>query len=233
MKFNFKRNTMHRLLMFCYFLPLFFWVSCAEGSKKETKNEVENSISKTDKNTRETIIFFGTSLTAGLGLDTTEAYPALIQQKIDSLGLNYQVVNAGLSGETSASGKNRINWVLNQNVHVFVLELGANDGLRGIPLTETETNLQEIIDAVFKKNKSAKIILAGMQMPPNFGEEYTAEFKNLFPNLAQKNNVHLIPFLLQDVGGMPELNQQDGIHPTAQGQQIIANTVWKTLQPLL
>lgn len=220
--------------MFCYFLPIIFLVSCADSSKKETENKVEPDVIETNNNNqKETIIFFGTSLTAGLGLDTTEAYPALIQQKIDSLGLNYQVVNAGLSGETSASGKNRINWVLNQNVHVFVLELGANDGLRGIPLTETETNLQEIIDAVFKKNKSAKIILAGMQMPPNFGEEYTAEFKNLFPNLALKNNVHLIPFLLQDVGGMPELNQQDGIHPTAQGQQIIANTVWKTLEPLL
>lgn len=225
---------MQRLLMFCYFLPLFFLVSCADGAKKETESKVETGVTETNNNNKkETIIFFGTSLTAGLGLDTTEAYPALIQQKIDSLGLNYQVVNAGLSGETSASGKNRINWVLNQNVSVFVLELGANDGLRGIPLSETENNLQEIIDAVLQKNKSAKIVLAGMQMPPNLGEEYTTEFKNLFPNLAQKNKLYLIPFLLQDVGGIPELNQQDGIHPTAQGQQIIANTVWKTLQPLL
>jgi acyl-CoA thioesterase-1 len=220
--------------MFCYFLPLFFLVSCADGAKKETESKVETGVTETNNNNKkETIIFFGTSLTAGLGLDTTEAYPAIIQQKIDSLGLNYQVVNAGLSGETSASGKNRINWVLNQNVSVFVLELGANDGLRGIPLSETENNLQEIIDAVLQKNKAAKIVLAGMQMPPNLGEEYTTEFKNLFPNLAQKNKLYLIPFLLQDVGGIPELNQQDGIHPTAQGQQIIAHTVWKTLQPLL
>ena len=220
--------------MFCYFLPMFFLFSCADSAKKETESKVETEVSKTDNNNqKKTIIFFGTSLTAGLGLDTTEAYPAIIQQKIDSLGLNYQVVNAGLSGETSASGKNRINWVLNQNVSIFVLELGANDGLRGIPLSETENNLQEIINAVFQKNKLAKIVLAGMQMPPNLGEEYTSEFKNMFPALAQKNNLYLIPFLLQDVGGIPELNQQDGIHPTAKGQQIIANTVWETLEPLL
>ena len=225
---------MQRLLMFCYFLPMFFLFSCADSAKKETESKVETEVSKTDNNNqKKTIIFFGTSLTAGLGLDTTEAYPALIQQKIDSLDLNYQVVNAGLSGETSASGKNRINWVLNQNVSIFVLELGANDGLRGIPLSETENNLQEIINAVFQKNKLAKIVLAGMQMPPNLGEEYTSEFKNMFPALAQKNNLYLIPFLLQDVGGIPELNQQDGIHPTAKGQQIIANTVWETLEPLL
>ena len=135
-------------------------------------------------------------------------------------------MNAGLSGETTASGKNRLGWVLNSDIDVFVLELGANDGLRGISLEETRRNLQEIIDVVKQKNPNTTIILAGMQIPPNMGQDYTSEFRDIFPDLAKKNKIGLIPFLLEDVAGNPELNQPDGIHPTAEGQKIIANNIW-------
>jgi len=143
------------------------------------------------------------------------------------------VVNAGLSGETTASGKNRINWVLNQDVDVFVLELGANDGLRGIPIEETKKNLQDIIDTVKEENPGTKIVLAGMQIPPNMGEEYTTKFRNIFPELAEKNDVALIPFLLEGVAGDPELNQQDGIHPTADGYKIVTDNVWSVLEKVV
>jgi acyl-CoA thioesterase-1 len=179
------------------------------------------------------ILFFGTSLTAGLGVDPEEAYPALIQDKIDSLQLPYKVINAGLSGETSAAGKNRIDWLLRQPVDIFVLELGANDGLRGIPVTETIVNLQQIIDKVKAKNPNARLIMAGMQMPPSMGQKYTSDFKELFPALAEKNRMAIIPFLLKDVGGIPALIQQDGLHPNVKGHKILAKNVWEILQPEL
>jgi acyl-CoA thioesterase-1 len=178
-------------------------------------------------------VFFGNSLTAGYGLDTEEAFPALIQNRIDSLQLNYTVVNSGLSGETTTSGKNRLDWVLNQKIDVFVLELGANDGLRGIPLGETRKNLQEIIDAVKTKNPETKIILAGMQIPPNMGKDYTTEFRSMYPDLAEKNQTLLIPFLLENVAGNPALNQADGIHPTTKGHKIVSDNVWEILQPVV
>jgi acyl-CoA thioesterase I len=179
------------------------------------------------------ILFFGNSLTAGLGVSPNQAFPALIGHRIDSLHLPYQVTNAGLSGETSAGGKNRIAWVLRQPVDIFVLELGANDGLRGIPVTETAANLQAIIDAVKAKYPAARIVLAGMQIPPNMGASYATAFRDTFRQLAAKNKAALIPFLLQGVGGIPALNQQDGIHPTAEGHKIVANNVWRVLKPLL
>lgn len=179
------------------------------------------------------ILFFGTSLTAGLGVDPDEAFPALVQRKADSLKLPYKIINAGLSGETSADGKSRIDWLLRQPVAVFVLELGANDGLRGIPVQETAVNLQAIIDKVKKKYPDSKLVLAGMQMPPSMGEKYTVPFRELFPALAKKNKMAFIPFLLKGVGGMPKLIQEDGLHPTAKGHQILAQNVWEVLQPLL
>ena len=183
---------------------------------------------------KKTILFFGDSITAGYGLeDTNDAYPAIIQTKIDALGLNYQVINSGLSGETTSGGKSRIEWVLNQDVDVFVLELGANDGLRGVPLSETRANLQAIIDAVKTKNKTTKIIMAGMQLPPNMGQKYTSEFKVIFSDLAEKNDLLFIPFILKDVGGISSLNQSDGIHPTIEGHKIVANTVWEVVKPVL
>lgn len=181
-----------------------------------------------------TILFFGDSLTAGYGLDDpSEAFPGVIQTKIDSAKLPYTIVNAGVSGETTAGGKNRIDWVLKQPVTVFVLELGANDGLRGLPVQQTSDNLQVIIDHVKAKYPKAKLVLAGMQVPPNMGNDYAAQFKAIFPKIAAKNNMTLVPFLLQGVGGIPSLNQKDGIHPTAVGARIVAANVWQILKPLL
>ncbi|HEX8426096.1 arylesterase [Hymenobacter sp.] len=182
---------------------------------------------------KQTILFFGNSLTAGYGVDPEEAFPALIGQKIDSAGLGYTVVNAGLSGETTAGGRSRIGWVLRQPVSIFVLELGGNDGLRGLPLTDTRKNLQAIIDTVRARSPQTRIVLAGMQIPPNLGADYATQFKALYGELARKNQLVLIPFLLEGVGGVVKLNQQDGIHPTAVGHRLVARTIWPVLQPLL
>jgi acyl-CoA thioesterase-1 len=179
------------------------------------------------------ILFYGDSLTAGYGLSTEEAFPNQVEKKLKEKGKAVKVVNAGLSGETSAGGLSRLDWVLRQPIDIFILELGANDGLRGLPLDQTETNLQKIIDKVKVKNPKVKIVIAGMMVPPNMGPDYTTKFKKVFPTLAKKNNASLIPFLLQDVGGIEKLNIADGIHPNAEGHKIVANTVLKTLEPLL
>lgn len=179
------------------------------------------------------ILFFGDSITAGNGVDKENAFPALIQQKIDSLGWNFEAINAGLSGETSAGGLRRVDWMLRQPVSVFVLELGGNDGLRGIDLDATKKNLQNIIDKVEGKYPDARIVLAGMQVPPNLGPDYTNQFKTMYPELAKANDTELIPFLLEDVGGYPEYMQGDGIHPNAEGHAMVAETVWDTLMPIL
>jgi acyl-CoA thioesterase-1 len=235
---NFNRNTTKIFLKFCYFLFFAFLFSCGSDSSKKEKT-TENPQAETDNNnqknnTTKTILVFGDSLTAGYGLDdVNDAFPAVIQTKIDSLSLDYTVINSGVSGETTAGGKSRINWVLNQTIDIFILELGANDGLRGVPLKETRDNLQAIIDAVLEKNAATKIILAGMQLPPNMGQDYTTEFKTIFPELAEKNSLFLIPFLLKDVGGIPELNQADGIHPTVEGQKILAKNVWEVLETVI
>ena len=180
-----------------------------------------------------TILFFGNSLTAGYGLQPSEAFPALIQRKIDSLNLPYKVINAGLSGETSAGGTNRVDWILKQPVDVFVLELGANDGLRGIPPQATQANLQAIIDKVKAKYPQVKIVLAGMEIPPSMGGTYAAQFRVIFRQLADKNNVAFIPFLLEGVAGERKLNLPDGVHPTAEGQRILAKNTWEILKDVL
>ena len=182
---------------------------------------------------RKNILFFGNSLTAGYGLELSQAFPALIQKRLDSLGMPYRAINAGLSGETTAGGKERIDWLLRQKVDIFVLELGANDGLRGISTKETRRNLQYLIDQVRAKYPDVKIILAGMQIPPNMGPQYAADFRNIYRDLAQKNGTALIPFLLEGVGGIPKLNLPDGIHPTAKGHQIIMENVWKVLEEVI
>ncbi len=228
---------MRTMLKFCYLFTLIVFFSCGEApAKKEIDADAETSITEEEKASTinsKTILFFGNSLTAGMGLEPEKAFPGIIQEKIDSLDLQYRVINAGLSGETTASGENRIDWLMNQQVDIFVLELGANDGLRGIPLSETKENLQAIIDAVKTKNPNIKIILAGMQIPPNMGPDYTTEFRQIFPVLAQKNDAYLIPFLLENVAGIPALNQSDGIHPTEEGQRIVAQNVWSILRPIL
>ncbi|MCC5931230.1 MAG: arylesterase [Cyclobacteriaceae bacterium] len=181
------------------------------------------------------ILFFGNSLTAGYGLAPEQAFPALIQKKVKEKGLSYEVINAGLSGETSAGGVDRVEWILQnlKNVDVFVLELGANDGLRGIDTQSTFSNLQKIIDKVKKHNPAAKIIIAGMQVPPNMGQEYTRKFQEIFPEIARKNKALLIPFLLENVAGNARLNLADGIHPNAEGQKLVAENVWNVLQGVL
>ena len=179
------------------------------------------------------ILFYGDSLTAGYGLSTEEAFPAVIEKKLAQKGKPVRVVNAGLSGETSAGGLNRLDWVLKQPVDVFVLELGANDGLRGLPLDQTQKNLQLIIDKVVAKYPKAKIVIAGMLVPPNMGPDYTASFRKIFPELAKKNKATLIPFLLQDVAGNEKLNIADGIHPNVEGHKIVAENVLKVIEPWL
>ena len=224
-------------LMFCYFSILIFCLSCGDSNNKKSETSNVNTQVKDDSKTvpskDKVILCFGNSLTAGFGLNLEEAFPTVIQKRLDSLKLPYQVINAGLSGETTASGKNRVRWVLNQKVDIFILELGANDGLRGIPLSETRNNLQEIINIVREVNPDTKIILAGMEIPPNMGPEYTSEFRNIFTEIAKENKIKLISFLLQNVAGIPELNQDDGIHPTVEGQKIVAENVWKVLKDLL
>lgn len=195
----------------------------AQHKIKDTKKQ------RTFKN----ILFIGNSLTAGYGLGIEQAFPNLIRQKIDSLGLDYHIVNAGLSGETTAGGLRRIDWLLTQKVNVLVLELGANDALRGIDLQSTKNNLQKIIDKVRAKYPNVKIVIAGMLAPPNLGTVYTAKFREIFPDLAEKNKAALIPFLLEGVAGVPELNQQDRMHPNVRGHKIVAENVWRVLRKVI
>ena len=182
-----------------------------------------------------TIVFFGDSLTAGYGLadPDTESYPAIIQQKLDAGHFPWRAVNAGLSGETTSAGLRRVDWILRQRVDIFVLALGGNDGLRGIEPSVSAANLQGIIDHVHAKYPAAKIVVAGMQMPPTMGEDYARAFSAVYPAVAQRNHAALIPFLLSEVGGRSELNQPDGIHPTAEGATKVAETVWAVLHPML
>lgn len=180
-----------------------------------------------------TIVFLGDSLSAGYGVNPNESFPALIGEKVGAAKLAYRVENAGLSGDTSAGGLRRIDWLLQKPVDVLVIELGGNDGLRGLPVASLKTNLQTIIDKTKAKNPQVKIIIAGMRIPPNLGGDYTREFEAAYPEIARKNNAALIPFLLEGVGGMREFNQPDSIHPTAEGHRSIAETVWRVLEPLL
>jgi acyl-CoA thioesterase-1 len=179
------------------------------------------------------ILFLGDSITAGYGLELSQAYPGLIQKKIDANGWDFKVVNAGQSGDTTAGGLARLDWLLNNRVEVLVLELGGNDGLRGLSVPEIKKNLQAIIDRTKARYPEAKIVIAGMKVPPNMGGDYGRRFDAVFPELAKTNNAALIPFILKGVGGMREMNLPDGIHPTAKGHEIVAENVWKVLEPVL
>jgi len=180
-----------------------------------------------------TIVFFGDSLTAGYGLDPKMAFPQVVKEKLIAAGRQVNIINAGLSGETTAGGASRIDWILRQPVDIFVLELGGNDGLRGLPLEQTEKNLQLIIDKVRAKNPQVKIIIAGMQVPPNLGEDYTEKFSKIFPRISSKNKATLLPFLLEGVAGDEKLNLPDGIHPNAEGHKVVADNIIRVLRPLL
>ena len=180
-----------------------------------------------------TVVFLGTSLTAGLGLDPEQAYPALVQAKIDSAGLRYRVMNAGVSGETSAGALRRIDWLLRDHPAALVIETGANDGLRAQDPDSTRANIQAIIDRARALSPPPRIVLVGMEVLPNYGPLYARRFRAIYPDLAKRNNLLLVPFLLAGVAGVDSLNQADGMHPTAAGQRIVAQTGWQTLGPVL
>ncbi|WP_200975554.1 arylesterase [Echinicola sp. 20G] len=228
----YKLHVISRLSLFLGFIISFSACNNSTSQREEVAQKKDEP-QTTEKKSEKTILFFGDSMSAGYGVDQEEAFPALIQDKIDSLELDYKVINGGLSGETSASGLSRIDWFLEDEPAIFILELGGNDGLRGIQLSATKENLQAILDKVKNKYPNTQLMLAGMQIPPNMGEDYTSEFKKIYPELAQNNDLVLIPFLLEGVGGNPELNQPDGIHPTEEGHKIVTETVWKYLSPIL
>jgi acyl-CoA thioesterase-1 len=227
-------NSMLHQIKISFLLALIIAIAGCGGTTATNDTPAKANTTKTASTSVKTILVFGDSLTAGYGLDDpSEAFPGVLQNKIDSVKLPYKIINGGLSGETSAGGKGRIDWLLKQHIDVFVLELGANDGLRGIPVKETTKNLQAIIDKVKAKYPNAKLVMLGMQVPPNMGADYATNFKNMFPQLATKNNMALVPFLLQNVGGIRELNQADGIHPTEEGAKIVAQNVWPVLKGVL
>ena len=180
-----------------------------------------------------TMVVLGDSIAAGYGVDGDEAFPAILQQKIDAARFPYHVVNAGVSGDTTAGGLRRISWVLKQHVDLLLIELGGNDGLRGINPEETRKNLQSIIEKTKAQFPDVKIVVCGMQMPANMGPEYTRQYREVFADVAKKNNALLIPFLLEGVGARAELNQVDRIHPNPEGHKIVAENVWKVVRPLL
>jgi acyl-CoA thioesterase-1 len=203
------------------------------GCERPRDNPPASSQNPTPALDKPTVVFLGTSLTAGLGLDPDQAYPTLIQQKIDSAGLGYRVVNAGVSGETSAGALRRADWLFQQPVSVLVVETGANDGLRGLPADSLRANIQAIFDRAKRLQPPPRLVLLGMRVPPNYGRTYSQQFQAIYPELARANNAALVPFLLQDVGGIASLNQPDGVHPTAEGQRRMAETVWEVLEPVL
>ena len=223
-----------------FFLFLLGWMACDTDSSPEAPRN-QPATSDMEKTTEATttshryILFFGNSLTAAYGLDPSEGFVGAIQERLDSLDLPYKTVNAGLSGETTAGGNSRVDWILEQqrDLAIFVLELGGNDGLRGINPEDSYKNLQSIIDKVKSKDPNIQILLAGMEAPPNMGPEFTAQFRSNYRRLAKTNNLPLIPFLLEGVGGVPELNLEDGIHPTAEGHKIVAENIWKVLEGML
>jgi acyl-CoA thioesterase-1 len=182
---------------------------------------------------RKTIVVVGDSIAAGHGIDPAEAFPALLQERIDKKKRSYEVVNAGVSGDTTASGVRRMPWLLRRRMDVLLVELGGNDGLRGMTPKETKANLEKIVGLAREKNPDVQIIVAGMQMPQNMGEEYTREFRAVFAAVAKEKQAKLIPFLLEGVGGKPDLNLPDRIHPNPQGHKVIAATVWAVLEPML
>jgi len=202
-------------------------------SSNPEKTQAENGEQAAESTAKKTILFFGNSLTAGYGIDPEESFAGRIQSRLDSLKKEYRVINGGLSGETTAGGLSRLDWFLEEEPYLFVLELGGNDGLRGIAISETKKNLLAIVDKVRAKYPNTKIILAGMQIPPNMGKEYTEEFKSIYPAVAKEKNIELIPFLLEGVAGNPDLNLPDGIHPTPEGHRIVMETLWPFISKAL
>lgn len=219
-----------KTLIFVFLIGSLSLFSCNSEKKESAQGTAETVDSSDVQANQKIILFYGNSLTAGYGIDSEDAFAGLTQLRIDSLGLDYKVINGGLSGETTAGGLSRLDWFLEEKPEIFILELGGNDGLRGIALTETKSNLLAMIDKVSSKFPETKIIIAGMQIPPNMGQEYSNEFKEIYPAVAKEKNVTLIPFLLENVGGIPELNLPDGIHPTEKGHKIVLETIWPYIE---
>lgn len=204
-----------------------------ERRAEAPSDSVARATATVGPDSRPAILFIGTSLTAGLGVDPDDAYPALIQRRLDSLRMAWRVINAGVSGETSAGAVRRLESVLTNSVRAVVLETGANDGLRGIDPTSTRANLEQIVRRIRARDSTIVIVVAGMEAPPNLGPRFTQQFRELFPAVAARERLALVPFLLAGVAGDEELNQDDGIHPTARGHELIADTVWRVLEPIL
>lgn len=210
-------------------------IGCAGEPRNEMADTAPETGSQAAADVEEdgTVLMLGTSLTAGLGLQPEDAYPALIQERIDSAGLPFRVINAGVSGETSAGALRRLDWLMRQEFDLLLLETGANDMLRGMDLDSTRVNIQRIIDRVREERPQATIVLAGMMAPPNLGREYAEAYGRMYVKLAEQNNLPFIPFLLEGVGGVPEMNQSDGIHPNEEGARRVAENVWQVLEPVL
>jgi len=229
------------ILSCCFFLSMILLAGCDQSSTPSSGMSAsgappENSVESGDPTTlvgsdRPRIVAFGDSLTAGLGVATADSYPTQLQRRLDEEGFRYRVINAGVSGDTTAGGLRRVNWVLSSEPSIVVLELGGNDGLRGLRLEETRSNLEEIIRRL--QDRKVTIVLAGMKLPPNYGADYTTRFESLYGELAGRYRVALIPFFLEGVAARPTLNQADGIHPTAQGYRVVTGNVFSTLVPLL
>jgi len=229
---------MKNILLLTLSLVGFIIIGCQDKQTQtstvdDTPTEAPVKAVETPKKNDQVILCFGNSLTAGFGLDEQQAWPALLQNRLDSLGHQYTVVNAGISGETTAGGLGRIDWALNQKVDVFILELGANDMLRGLPVEKTQENLEGILDAVQKKNPEMEIIVAGMLSTPNMGKDYQETFNGIFPALAEKYDAVLIPFFLENVATVADLNLPDGKHPNVKGQKIVLETVWKAVEQVI
>jgi len=214
------------------FYILLFSIACNSPETTEQETTTPSAEMTTPETDTKRIVFFGNSLAAGYGLDDPkQGFVGVIERRLDSLGYDYEVVNAGLSGETTAGGRERVDWILEQPVDIFVLELGGNDGLRGIKPASSYENLKAIIEKVQAAYPDSKILLAGMEAPPNLGDEFTTTFRQMYPQLAEEyDNVYRIPFLLEGVAAEPELNLPDGIHPTAEGHEIVADNVWAVLK---
>jgi acyl-CoA thioesterase-1 len=224
-------KSAHPNFSFYFVFLLAAWLTSCSASTEKKQAEEGTQVVTTTAN--KSILFFGNSLTAGYGIDPEESFAGRIQTRLDSLKKEFRVINGGLSGETTAGGLSRLDWFLEEEPYLFVLELGGNDGLRGIALTETKKNLLAIVDKVQAKYPNTKIILAGMQIPPNMGKEYTEEFKAIYPAVAKEKNIELIPFLLEGVAGNPDLNLPDGIHPTAEGHRLVMETLWPYISKAL
>jgi acyl-CoA thioesterase I len=225
-----RRVFMPVPLVFCLLLA---GAGCSRGGGESTTEglpkDVPSAAPAADH--RPKVVVLGDSLTAGLGLSATDAFPAILQRKIDEARLPFEVVNAGVSGDTSAGGLRRLDWSLQDGARVLVVALGANDGLRGLPVAEMKRNLAQIIETA--QSKKLVVVLAGMEAPPNYGSEYSVSFRQVYRDLAKQYNVQFVPFLLDKVAGQPSLNQADGIHPNLRGAAIVADTVWAALKPEL